>query len=109
MSFYVMQKAFYMKTRRLIIIGFLIFIAFGRIMPMTLLPEPWDPWYISYTTIWFFAAGILFFPSGLFSQSIGLSFIDDKYLIVDAIWLIILCLIIYFISFPSTESQSENN
>ena len=77
-------------------------------MPMTLMLEPGDPWYLSYTTIWFFAAGILFFPSALVSQAVGLSFSGVAYLFIDATWLIILCLMIYFISFPATESEDDN-
>jgi len=94
-----------MKMRRLIIIGLLILVALGRVMPMTLMPEPEDPWYISYTTIWWIAAGFIFYPSALFSEAIGLSFTDNTFLIVDVIWLILLCLAIYFITIPSTESE----
>jgi hypothetical protein len=105
----VMQKGAHMRTRRLIIIGFLILIALGRIMPMTLMPEPGDPWYLSYTTIWFIAAGFLFFPSALVTQAVGLSFSGVAHLFVDAVWLIILCLIIYFISFPATISEGDTS
>ena len=94
--------------RRLVIILFLIVIALGRVMPMTLMPEPGDPWYISYTTTWFFVAGFLFFPSALVSQVVGLSFSGDTHLFVDAAWLIILCSIIYFYPFKSTVSVDEN-
>jgi hypothetical protein len=38
-----------------------------------------------------------------------LSFTKNIYLIVDAIWLLILCLIIYFISLPSTKSAYGSN
>ena len=77
-------------------------------MPMTLMPEPGDPWYLSYTTIWFFLAGILLYPSALVSQAVGLSFSGITHLFVDAIWLIILCLIIYFYPFKSTLSVDDN-
>ncbi len=43
-------------------------------MPMTLMPELGDPWYLSYTTTWFFVAGLLFLPSALVTQAVGLSF-----------------------------------
>lgn len=93
---------------RLVIIAVLIFIALGRVMPMTLMPEPGDPWYLTYTTTWFFVAGFLFFPSALVSQAVGLSFSGVTYLFVDAAWLIILCSIIYFYPFKSTRSVDEN-
>jgi hypothetical protein len=103
-----MQKVIYMRTPRLIIIGLLIFIALGRVMPMTLMPEPGDPWYLSYTTIWFFVAGILFLPSALVTQAVGLSFSGVSYLFVDAIWLIALCLFIYFNPFKSSLSPDDD-
>ena len=96
-----------MRTQRLIIIGLLIIIAIGRIMPMTLLPEPGDPWYLPYTTMWFFAAGVIFFPSGLVSEAVGISFTGPAYLFVDAAWLIILCLMIYFRSFRAAETEDN--
>jgi len=104
-----MQKVTQMRIRRLLIIGFLILIAIGRIMPMTLMPEPGDPWYLSYTTIWFFVAGFLFLPSGLVSEAVGLSFSGGAYLFIDAIWLIVLCLFIYFRPFKSTLSANNNS
>jgi len=76
-------------------------------MPMTLMIEPGDPWYLSYTSIWFMAAGILFYPSALVSQAAGLSFSGVAHLFVDAIWLIILSLIIYFIPFSTTISTDD--
>jgi hypothetical protein len=97
-----------MKTYRLIIIGLLILVALGRIMPMTLFPEQEDPWYLRYTTLWWIAAGFIFYPSALVSEAIGLTFTDNTFLIVDAIWLILLCLAIYFIRIPATESEDEN-
>jgi hypothetical protein len=97
-----------MKTYRLIIIGLLILVALGRIMPMTIFPEPEDPWYLRYTTPWWIAAGFIFYPSALVSEAIGLTFTDNTFLIVDAIWLILLCLAIYFIRIPATESEDEN-
>lgn len=97
-----------MKTRRLFIIGLIVLICLGRIMPMTLMPEPWDPWYISYTTVWFMAAGFIFLPSGLVSELFGLFSLNWRaYLIVDAIWLITLSLVIYHISFRRGESIDE--
>jgi hypothetical protein len=97
-----------MRTRRLLVIGLLIIIALGRVMPMTLIPEPGDPWYLSYTTPWFFLAGILFFPSALVSEAVGLSFSGGAYLLVDLLWLIVLCLIIYFNPFKSFFSADDN-
>jgi hypothetical protein len=94
--------------RRLVIIVFLIVIALGRVMPMTLMPELGDPWYLSYTTTWFFVAGLLFFPSALVTQAVGLSFNGVTHLFVDAAWLIILCSLIYFYPFKSTISVDEN-
>ena len=96
-----------MKSGRLIIIGALILICLGRVMPMTLMPEPGDPWYLPYTSWWWFAAGTILFPSTLISQAIGLSFSDNTYLIVDAIWLSILCLIIYKVSIPVPDQNQE--
>ena len=96
-------------SQDLTIIGFLIFISLGRVMPMTLMPEPGDPWYLSYTTIWFFLAGILLYPSALVSQAVGLSFSGLTHLFVDAIWLLILCLAIYFYPFKSTQSIDDNS
>ena len=93
---------------RLVIIAVLIFIALGRVMPMTLMPELGDPWYLTYTTTWFFVAGFLFFPSALVSQAVGLSFSGVTYLFVDGAWIIILCSIIYFYPFKSTRSVDEN-
>jgi len=104
-----MQKVSSMRTRRFIIIGFLIFIALGRVMPMTLMPEPGDPWYLSYTTTWFLVASILFLPSALVTQAVGISFSGVAHLFVDAAWLIILCLSIYFISFPKNLSEADNS
>lgn len=96
-----------MKTRRLILIGLLILVAAGRVMPMTLFPEPEDPWYLRYTSPWWIAAGFIFYPSALFSQAIGISFTDNTFLIVDAIWLILLCLIIYWFPISSPEKEEE--
>ena len=103
----VIQKVLHMR-RRLVIIVFLIVIALGRVMPMTLMPELGDPWYLSYTTAWFFVAGLLFFPSALVTQAVGLSFNGVTHLFVDAAWLIILCSLIYFYPFKSTVSVDEN-
>ena len=103
----VIQKVLHMR-RRLVIIVFLIVIALGRVMPMTLMPELGDPWYLSYTTTWFFVAGLLFFPSALVTQAVGLSFNGVTHLFVDAAWLIILCSLIYFYPFKSTVSVDEN-
>jgi hypothetical protein len=75
---------------------------------MTLISEPGDPWYLSYTTIWFILAGFLFYPSTLVSQAVGLSFSGGAHLFVDAAWLIILCLIIYLYPFKSNASVDEN-
>jgi hypothetical protein len=97
-----------MKKRRLLIIGFIVLISIGRIMPMTVFPEPWDPWYIEYTTLWFIAAGFIFLPSGLVSELFGLFSLNWRaYLIVDAIWLIALCLIIYHVSFQRNKTKDE--
>ncbi len=96
-----------MKTRRLIIIGILVLIAIGRVMPMTIFPEPEDPWYLRYTSVWWIAAGFIFYPSALISQAIGLSFSDRTFLIVDAIWLILLCLIIYWVPISSTGPEED--
>jgi hypothetical protein len=95
-----------MKTRRLIIIGFIILVSLGRIMPMSLFPEPWHPWYMDYTTWWFIAAGFIFLPSALVSEALGLfQFGIKAYLIMDAIWLIALCLIIYNIPFRKDRME----
>lgn len=104
----VMQKVTYMRIRRLLIIGLIIFISLGRAMPMTLMPEPEDPWYLSYTTIWFFLAGILLYPSALVSQAVGLSFSGTAYLFVDAIWLFTLFVIFYFYPFKSAQAVDHN-
>jgi hypothetical protein len=72
------------------------------------MPEPGDPWYLSYTTIWFFVAGILFLPSALVTQAVGLSFSGVSYLFIDAIWLISLCLFIYFNPFKPSSSPDED-
>jgi len=93
--------------KRLVILLPLIIIALGRVMPMTLMAEPGDPWYLSYTTPWFLIAGILFYPSARLSQALGLPISGAAHLVVDAAWLIILCLIIYFYPFKFTESSDE--
>jgi hypothetical protein len=94
--------------KRLVILLLLIVIALGRVMPMTLMPEPGDPWYLSYTTPWFLIAGILFYPSAFLSQALGLPVSGAAHLVVDAAWLIILCLIIYFYPFKSEQSTDKN-
>jgi hypothetical protein len=76
-------------------------------MPMTLMPEPEHPWYMPYTSWWWFAAGTILFPSTLISQVIGVSFSDNTYLIVDAIYLIILCLIIYMVPLSLPDQNEE--
>jgi hypothetical protein len=76
-------------------------------MPMTLMIDPGDPWYLSYTSIWFIVAGILLYPSALVSEAIGLSFSGVAYLLIDITWLIIICLIIYF--FPSQATISADD
>jgi hypothetical protein len=98
-----------MKMPRWIIIGILILIAVGRMMPMTLMPEPGDPWYLSYTSWWWFAAGVILFPSLLISHALGLSVSDNTYLIVDAIWLLLLCLVIYWIPISSRGSKKSQS
>jgi len=75
---------------------------------MTLLPEPGDPWFLPYTTLWFFMAGAIFLPSGLISEEIGLSFTGSAYLLIDAAWLIILCLMTYFIPFRTNEPDGND-
>ena len=96
-----------MKTYRLIIIGILVLIAIGRVMPMTIFPEPGDPWYLRYTSVWWIASGFIFYPSALFSEAIGLSFSENWYLVVDAIWLLLLCLLIYWFPISSSGSEEE--
>jgi hypothetical protein len=98
-----------MKTPRLIIIGILILIALGRLMPMTLFPEPWHPWYLPYTSWWWFAAGTILFPSTLISHALGVSFSNNAYLITDAIWLTLLCLLIYWIPISSNKNEPEED
>jgi hypothetical protein len=95
-----------MKKWRLIIIGLLILISLGRVMPMTLMPEPEHPWYMPYTSWWWFAASSIFYPSVLFSHAIGLSFSNNAFLIIDALWLILLCFIIYWVPIPSVKIGS---
>ena len=98
-----------MKTHRLLIIGLIVLIALGRIMPMTVFPEPWDPWYLEYTTWWFIAAGFIFLPSGLVSELLGLFSLNWRaFLIIDVIWLIALCLIIYHVSFQRDKTKDES-
>ena len=98
-----------MKTRRLLIIGFIILVSLGRIMPISVFPEPWHPWYMKYMIWWFFLAGFIFLPSGLVSELLGLFTLKWRaYLVVDAIWLITLCLIIYNVSFKKDETKDEN-
>ncbi len=75
---------------------------------MTFMVEPGDPWYLFYTSIWFIAARLLLYPSALVSHAVGLSFRGVAYLFVDVTWLIILCLIIYYIPFPATLSADDN-
>lgn len=96
-----------MKRCRWIMIGVLIIIAIGRVMPMTLFPEPEDPWYLPYTSVWWIVAGLIFYPSALFSEAIGLSFNDNTYLIVDAIWLLLLCALIYWLPVSSPGSEED--
>ena len=75
---------------------------------MSIFPEPWHPWYMEYTTRWFIAAGFIFLPSGLVSDMLGLFSLDGKwFLIVDAIWLIWLCLVIYHVSFQRDKTSGE--
>ena len=76
-------------------------------MPMTLMPEPGDPWYLLYTTTWFFVAGFIFLLSGLVVQALGLPFNRYTVLLVDAAWLVILCLIIYFYPFKGILEEKE--
>jgi hypothetical protein len=94
--------------KRLIVILVLIIVALGRVMPMTLMPEPYHPWYLPYTTTWFFIAGLIFLPSGLIVQALGLPFNRGTVLIVDAVWLMMLCLLIYYFPFKSKGSLEEN-
>jgi hypothetical protein len=94
--------------RRIVIIVLLIIIALGRVMPMTLMPEPGDPWYLTHTTTWFFIAGWIFLPSGLIVQALGLPVDRVSFLYVDAAWLLFLCLVIYFYPFKSKEVVDEN-
>ena len=77
-------------------------------MPMTLMPELGDPWYLRYTSIWFFVAGFIFLPSGLMIQALGLPLDRVTFMFVDAAWLIFLCLLIYFYPFKSKISVEEN-
>jgi hypothetical protein len=98
-----------MKTRRLILIGLLMLVAAGRIMPMTLMPEPGDPWYLHYTTMWFIAAGFLLYPSALVADAVGLSFKNAAFLIFDLAWVVILCVVIYFYPFRATASKEYNS
>jgi hypothetical protein len=77
-------------------------------MPMTLMIDPGDPWYLSYTSIWFIVAGILLYPSALVSEAIGLSFSGVAYLFIDITWLFIICLIIYFIPSQATISVDDD-
>ena len=98
-----------MKTYRLLIIGLIVLVSLGRIMPMSIFPEPWHPWYMEYTTWWFIVAGFIFLPSGMVSDMLGLFLLDKKwFLIVDAIWLIWLCLVIYHVSFQRVKTVDES-
>jgi hypothetical protein len=94
------QKDRTMKTPRLILISFLIVVAVGRSMPMTVMLEPGDPWYLSYTSIWFLAAAFLLYPSNMLSLALGLSVEGIPGLFLNLAWLAALALIIYHIPFP---------
>ena len=97
-----------MKKNRLVIIGLIILVSLGRIMPMSIFPEPWHPWYMEYTTWWFIVAGFIFLPSGLISEALGLFSLNwNAFYIVDAIWLIWLCLVIYHVSFQKGKTNDE--
>ena len=74
---------------------------------MTLFPEPEDPWYLPYTSRWWIAAGLIFYPFALISEAIGLSFSDNTYLLVDALWLLLFCLLIYWLPISSSKKEAK--
>ena len=38
-------------------------IMIGQAMPMTLMIEPFHPWYMPYTTVWFLVSAFVFYPA----------------------------------------------
>lgn len=52
-----------MKTAKAIAAVLLWAIMIGQVMPMTLMPEPFDPWYMPYTSVWFIISAFVFYPA----------------------------------------------
>ena len=48
---------------KLAIMVLLAAILVGQLMPMTLMSEPEDPWYIGITTIWFLLSAMVYYPA----------------------------------------------
>ncbi len=69
--------------------------------------EPEDPPYLFYTTIWFLAAAFLLYPAGMLSYALRLSASSKPALLIDLIWLIILCAVVYFVPLPAVGSSGE--
>jgi hypothetical protein len=69
-------------------------------MPMTLMVEPEDPPYLLYTTIWFLAAALLLYPAGQVSYALRLSPSSTPALLIDLLWLLILCWAVYIVPLP---------
>lgn len=52
-----------MRRRTAVIVATPWLILAGLLMPMTLMPEYGDPWFIPFTTLWFLAAMVVFYPA----------------------------------------------
>jgi hypothetical protein len=52
-----------MKIAKAIATVLLWAIMIGQAMPMTLMPETFDPWYMPYTTVWFLISAFIFYPA----------------------------------------------
>ena len=67
----------------------------GQLMPMTLMSEPDDPWYIGITTIWFALSAILYYPATAVALLLRQPVHGVAHWTLNLAWLATLCLLVW--------------
>ncbi len=80
---------------KLAIMVLLAAILVGQLMPMTLMPEPDDPWYIVTTTIWFLFSGIVYCPAMAVAALLRQPIHGVAHWTLNLAWLAALCLLVW--------------
>jgi len=67
----------------------------GQLLPMTLMPEPNDPWYIGITTVWFLLSAFLYYPATALALLMRQPVHGVAHWTLNLAWLVVLCFLVW--------------